>query len=460
MELLFAGAAREVTGSCHVVEVDGRTVVLDCGMFQGRRHESDEKNRKLLFDVERISSIVVSHAHIDHVGRLPVLTRAGYKGDMLATAATRDIAALMLADSANIQAKDAEHLTKHQRKAVEPLYGLSDAARVAALMVGVSYHREFDVTKGVRATFIDAGHILGSASVMLDCQENGQSKRLVFSGDIGRRGIPIIRDPEYPDDADVLIMESTYGNREHESVLDAKEELARVVRATAAKGGKVLIPAFAVGRVQEILYDLHALVRDSAIPAIPIYIDSPLATDVTTIFQSHPDCFDDTEALVQAVDDLFRFSLVQFTRQVSESKALNSMRGPMIVIAASGMVESGRILHHVAHGASDPRNTILIVGFQAQHTLGRRIVERQPVIKVFGDEIPLRATVEVINGYSAHAGRSELVDWLRRVKAKSPRLKTVFLVHGEATAQDALADLVRAEGLDVRTPSLGDRVVV
>ncbi|MEW5914915.1 MAG: MBL fold metallo-hydrolase, partial [Gemmatimonadota bacterium] len=384
MELLFAGAAREVTGSCHVVEVDGRTVVLDCGMFQGRRHESDEKNRKLLFDVERISSIVVSHAHIDHVGRLPVLTRAGYKGDMLATAATRDIAALMLADSANIQAKDAEHLTKHQRKAVEPLYGLSDAARVAALMVGVSYHREFDVTKGVRATFIDAGHILGSASVMLDCQENGQSKRLVFSGDIGRRGIPIIRDPEYPDDADVLIMESTYGNREHESVLDAKEELARVVRATAAKGGKVLIPAFAVGRVQEILYDLHALVRDSAIPAIPIYIDSPLATDVTTIFQSHPDCFDDTEALVQAVDDLFRFSLVQFTRQVSESKALNSMRGPMIVIAASGMVESGRILHHVAHGASDPRNTILIVGFQAQHTLGRRIVERQPVIKVFG----------------------------------------------------------------------------
>jgi metallo-beta-lactamase family protein len=366
----------------------------------------------------------------------------------------------MLADSANIQVKDAEHLTKRHRKAIEPLYGLPDAARVASQMVGVSYHREFDVTKGVRATFIDAGHILGSASVTLDCHDNGQWKRLVFSGDIGRRGIPIIRDPEYPVDADVLIMESTYGNREHESVLDARDELARVVTATAAKGGKVFIPAFAVGRVQEILYDLHALVRDSAIPAIPIYIDSPLATDVTTIFQSHPDCFDDTEALVQAVDDLFRFNLVQFTRQVSESKALNSMRGPMIVIAASGMVESGRILHHLAHGASDPRNSILIVGFQAQHTLGRRIVERQPVIKIFGDEVPLRANVEVINGYSAHAGRSELVDWLRRVKATSPRLQTVFLVHGEPNAQDALAELVRKEGLNVRAPSLGERIVV
>jgi metallo-beta-lactamase family protein len=460
MELLFAGAAREVTGSCHVLEIEDKTVVLDCGLFQGKRSDADEKNRKLLFDVGRISAVVASHAHIDHVGRLPVLTRAGYKGDIIATAATRDIAALMLADSANIQVKDAEHLTKRHRKTIEPLYGLQDAARVASQMVGVSYHREFDVTKGVRATFIDAGHILGSASLTLDCDDKGHSRRLVFSGDIGRRGIPIIRDPEYPADADVLIMESTYGNREHESVLDAREELARVVTETAAKGGKVFIPAFAVGRVQEILYDLHVLVRDSAIPAIPIYIDSPLATDVTTIFQSHPDCFDDTEALVQAVDDLFRFRLVQFTRDVSESKALNSMRGPMIVIAASGMVESGRILHHLAHGASDPRNSILIVGFQAQHTLGRRIVERQPVIKIFGDEVPLRANVEVINGYSAHAGRSELVDWLRRVKAASPRLKTVFLVHGEVAAQDELAELVRAEGLDVRTPSLGDRVVV
>ena len=282
----------------------------------------------------------------------------------------------------------------------------------------------------------------------------------MFSADIGRRGLPIIRDPEIPQDADVLIMESTYGDRDHESVVDARGELARVIRTCAARGGKVLIPAFAVGRVQEILYDLHGLVRESAIPAIPIYIDSPLATDVTSIFEMHPDCFDSTEALVQAVEGLFRFNLVQFTRQVSESKALNSMRGPMVIIAASGMVESGRIVHHVAHGASDPRNTILIVGFQAQHTLGRRIVERQPVIKVFGDEVPLRATVEVISGYSAHAGAAELRAWLQGVKATSPRLRSVFLVHGEPRAQTAFADVVRAEGLRAEMPALGERVVV
>ncbi len=460
MELMFAGAAREVTGSCHVLTVNGRNVILDCGLFQGKRTEANEKNRRLLFDSERIDSVVASHAHIDHIGRLPVLTRAGYRKHIWSTAATRDLAAVMLADSAMIQMKDAEHLTKQGRAAIEPLYGLADASRVAELMVGISYHRQFDVTPGVRATFIDAGHILGSASVLLDCDDNGARKRLVFSGDIGRKGLPIIRDPEIPQDADVLIMESTYGDRDHESVNDARGALARVIRTCAARGGKVLIPAFAVGRVQEILYDLHALVRESAIPAIPIYIDSPLATDVTSIFRMHPDCFDNTESLVQAVEELFRFSLVQFTRQVSESKALNAMRGPMVIIAASGMVESGRILHHVAHGAADPRNTILIVGFQAQHTLGRRIVERQPVIKVFGDEVPLRATVEVINGYSAHAGASELRAWLQAVKATSPRLRSVFLVHGEPRAQTALADVVRTEGLRVEMPALGERCVV
>ncbi|MGH7713109.1 MAG: MBL fold metallo-hydrolase RNA specificity domain-containing protein, partial [Gemmatimonadaceae bacterium] len=340
------------------------------------------------------------------------------------------------------------------------LYGVADAARVAALMVGISYHRKFAVTPGVRATFIDAGHILGSAAVVLDCDDDGQSKRVVFSGDIGRRGLPIIRDPEIPEDADVLIMESTYGDRDHETVQNARGELARVIRTCAARGGKVFIPAFAVGRVQEILYDLHALVRESAIPPIPIYIDSPLATDVTSIFQLHPDCFDNTESLIQAVQELFHFSLVQFTRQVSESKALNSMRGPMVIIAASGMVESGRIVHHVAHGASDPRNTILIVGYQAEHTLGRRIVERQPVIKVFGDDVPLRASVEVISGYSAHAGRGELIEWLKAVKATSPRLTSVFLVHGEPPAQDTFAEVVRGEGLRVEMPALGERFLV
>ena len=460
MEIMFAGAAREVTGSCHVIRLNGMTTVLDCGLFQGRRRESDEKNRRLLFDVAEIDSVILSHAHIDHVGRLPVLVRNGYDKKIWCTPATRDLSALMLADSANIQVKDAEHLTKRNKQAIEPLYGVADASRTTSLMMGVSYNKQFDVLPGVHGMFVDAGHILGSASVTLDYTEGGASKRLVFSGDIGRRGLPIIRDPVPPENADIVIMESTYGDRDHASVLDARDELGRVVRTCAARGGKVFIPAFAVGRVQEILYDLHILVRESAIPAIPIFIDSPLATDVTAAFRMHPDCFDNSEALVQSVEELFRFGLVQFTRDVSESKALNSMHGPMVVIAASGMVESGRILHHIAHGASDPRNTILIVGYQAENTLGRRIVERQPVIKVFGDEVPLRATVEVLNGYSAHADRKELLEWLRAVQAASPRLARVFLVHGEPRAQDPFAEAVRSLGLRVELPTLGERVVV
>ncbi len=460
MEIMFAGAAREVTGSCHVIRLNGTTIVLDCGLFQGRRREADEKNRRLLFDVEGIDAVIASHAHIDHIGRLPVLIRNGYNKKIWSTPATRDLSALMLADSANIQVKDAEHLTKRNREATEPLYGVSDATRTTALMMGISYDLAFDVMPGARGMFVDAGHILGSASVTLDYSERGASKRLVFSGDIGRRGLPIIRDPVAPTDADIVIMESTYGDRDHESVHDARSKLGRVVRTCAVRGGKVFIPAFAVGRVQEILYDLHVLVRGNAIPAIPIYIDSPLATDVTATFRMHPDCFDNSEALVQAVEELFRFGLVQFTREVSESKALNSMRGPMVVIAASGMVESGRIVHHIAHGAADARNTILIVGYQAENTLGRRIVERQPVIKVFGEEVPLRATVEVLNGYSAHADRKELIEWLRAVQAASPRLSRVFLVHGEPRAQDPFAEQVRALGLRVETPALGERVVV
>jgi metallo-beta-lactamase family protein len=458
VEILFAGAAREVTGSHHVIHCGDATVALDCGLFQGRRREADEKNRRLLAQPEQLSAVVVSHANIDHIGRLPVLTRGGYTRAVWATPATRDLAAIMLADSAMIQTRDAEYLTKRRKDHVEPLYEVVDAAVVASLMVTTSYDRQFDIAPGISGRFDDAGHILGSASVTLDCQEGSRTTRLVFSGDIGRKGLPIIRDPRPPQDADVLIMESTYGNRLHESVSDARAEMARVVRECAARGGKVLIPAFAVGRVQEILYDLHALTRTKAIPPVPIYIDSPLATDVTSVFQMHPDCFDDSETLIREVQELFKFGLVHFTRDVSESKALNTMRGPMIIIAASGMVESGRILHHVAYGASEPRNTILIVGFQAEHTLGRRIVERRPVIKVFGDEMPLRAQVEVLTGYSAHADQQELLAWLRALKRTSPRLRRVFLVHGEGEAQETLAGLVRAEGLEVAIPELGERV--
>lgn len=447
MQLEFAGAAREVTGSCHILRINGKTILLDCGLFQGRRSETREKNAKLPVPVAEIDAVVLSHAHIDHAGRLPLLTLHGYAGPIFCTAATRDLCAVMLADSAHIQEKDAEFLARRNKQAVAPLYGMRDATVAVERMVGLSYDQEFDVVPGVRASFTDAGHILGSASVVLDCTENGVTRRIVFSGDIGRAGLPIIRDPKPPQGADIVILESTYGNRLHPSVAGAREQLAKVIRDTAARGGRVLIPAFAVGRTQEIVYDLHILARDGDIPQVPIYVDSPLAIDATTVFAMHPEVFDQTEDFVRHVQDLFHFTQVTYTREASESKALNMMHGPMIIVAASGMMEAGRILHHLAHHAPDPRTTILVVGFQAEHTLGRRVVDHAPVIKVFGEEVPLRAQVEIINGYSAHGDRNELQAWLDAVK-KGGRGNTpdIYLVHGEPEAQDAFAEQLRGAG--------------
>lgn len=460
MEIRFVGAAREVTGSCHLLTVNGRTIALDCGMFQGRRAESDAKNRQLPLPVADLDAVVLSHAHIDHSGRLPFLVREGYAKTIWATPATRDLCAIMLADSAHIQEQDARFLAKRNREAADPLYGLREATRVQELMVGMPYGKPFDVVPGVRVTYVDAGHILGSASVILDCTEGSTSRRLVFSADVGRYGLPIIRDPQSPDDADVVIMESTYGNRDHPPVEDMRARLGEVVTATAKRGGRVLIPAFAVGRTQEIIYDLHILVRAGKIPPIPIYIDSPLAIDATSVFELHPELFDETEEFVRRVQELFRFDMVHYTRDASESKALNSAIGPMVIIAASGMAESGRITHHLAHGAPDPRNTVLVVGFMAEHTLGRRIVEKQRLLKIHGEEVPLRADVVVLNGYSAHADRNELGRWLGDVRAKSPRLRGVHLVHGEPDAQDSLRERLTAAGYTVSCPEPGTRVTL
>src|SRR5438874_1855561 len=307
-------------------------------MFQGKRQESAEKNRQLPLPIEDLSAVVLSHAHIDHSGRLPYLIAEGYSRTIWATSATRDLCAIMLADSAHIQEKDAEFLARHKKGFIEPLYGMRHAVRTMDLMVGVPYNRPFDVVPGLRATYIDAGHILGSASVILDCIEGTEKKRLVFSGDIGRKGLALIRDPEIPTGADALIMESTYGNRDHDSVEGSKARLAEVIRTTAARGGRVLIPAFAVGRTQEMIYAIHSLVREKAIPAIPVYVDSPLAIDATTVFEMHSEILDRSVQMVAQVKELFQFDFIHYTRDVEESKAMTRAHGPMIVIAASGMI--------------------------------------------------------------------------------------------------------------------------
>jgi metallo-beta-lactamase family protein len=452
----FAGAAREVTGSCHIVRAGGKTIALDCGLFQGRREESREKNVQLPLSMDELDAVVLSHAHIDHAGRLPFLTSRGFRGPIYCTPATRDLCAIMLADSAHIQISDARHLAKRGRPHAPPLYEPGDVTQCMSQMIAFPYEHPFAVVEGMQATFFEAGHILGSASIALDVREGDRTKRLLFSGDVGRKGLPIIRDPAPPGNADAVILESTYGDRDHESTANARTELARVVNETASRGGRVLIPAFAVGRTQELLYDLHEMRVAGQVVNIPVYVDSPLASAATGVFEMHPEAYDGSEPGVRTLERLFRDEYTHFVRDVEESKRLNRAVGPMIIIAASGMVESGRILHHLLHGASDPRNTVLIVGFQAEHTLGRRIVERRPIIRIFGEEVALRAQVEVLGGYSAHGDRTELRLWVESVRRQSKELGPVWLVHGEEKAQTALAEALSVDGFNVEAPARMD----
>jgi metallo-beta-lactamase family protein len=456
IRLSFYGGAGQVTGSMHMLEAAGGRFLLDAGLFQGRRAETRELNARLPFDPRRVDGIVLSHAHIDHSGRLPLLVRHGFHGPINATPATRDLCAVMLTDAAHIQEKDFEFLQRREKAGAqsEPLYSLADAVATQELMVGVPYRRVTHLRKHLALEFLDAGHILGSATVDIRITESG-SHRLVFSGDIGRSGLPIVRDPDPPSGpVDTLIIESTYADRTHESVDDAERRLGEAVRRVAARGGKVLVPAFALGRAQELVYSLHQLWRVGKIPHIPICVDSPLAVDVTTVFRMHPEVFDQRERLVAAESRIFDFPLVRYVRTVEESKALDSASGPMVILAASGMAESGRILHHLAHGVGDHRNLVLFVGFQAEHTLGRRIQEGANPIRIFGDEYPVRAEVESIDGYSAHADRSELLAWVRRLGGP---VRRAFVVHGEPAALEAMAKSLREAGVrDVRVPRHGE----
>ncbi|MEZ4454956.1 MAG: MBL fold metallo-hydrolase [Gemmatimonadales bacterium] len=352
--LTFWGAAGEVTGSMHLLEAAGARFLLDAGLFQGRRVEAARKNAELPFDPRRIDGVILSHAHIDHAGRLPLLVRHGFHGPIYATPATRDLTAVMLPDAAHIQMKDAEFLARHGRTRgpeSEPLYNMADAIAVQDLMVGLPYRRVTHLRKHLAFEFTEAGHILGSASVDLRLTEDG-GHRIVFSGDIGRNGLPIIRDPDPPvGPIDTLIIESTYGNRDHESTHDAEKHLGEIISRVAARGGKILVPSFAVGRTQELVYVIHQLQRAGSIPNIPVFVDSPLAVDATTVFRMHPEIFDRREKLIERTDHILDFPMVRYVRDVAESKRLNTLAGPAVIIAASGMAESGRILHHLANHA-------------------------------------------------------------------------------------------------------------
>ncbi len=463
MQLTFHGAVRTVTGSQHLLQVNGYQILLDCGLYQGKRGESFERNRQLPYAAGEVDVLVLSHAHIDHSGNIPNLVKSGFRGDIICTYATRDLCAIMLRDSAKIQEYDIDYVNKIRRRAgqppAEPIYSMADAVECLKYFIGFGYERPRQILPGVTLTFLDAGHILGSAMVVLDIedQDTGRERRLVFSGDIGRPDRPILRDPSFIDRADILIMESTYGNRDHPPQASVDDKLEEIVRETWRRGGKVIMPAFAVGRTQELVYRLHLLTDAGRLKEeCPIYVDSPLAIDATGIYRLHPEAYDEETEQFMLSDrhnDPFGFDTMRYTRSTAESKALNDLDRPAIIISASGMAEAGRILHHLKNNVSDPRNCILITGWQAPHTLGRRLVEEQRVVKIFGEEYELRADVEVLNGLSGHADRRELLAWGDHIR---PRPQSAFIVHGEEDAALALTDALGEIGFpDVRVPELG-----
>ncbi|MBW3542086.1 MAG: MBL fold metallo-hydrolase [Planctomycetes bacterium] len=494
MKITFLGAAGEVTGSQHLIEYAGRRLLLDCGLFQGHRAQARAKNERFRCDPPKLDAVILSHAHIDHCGNLPGLYRAGFRGAIFATPATADVAAIMLRDSARIQQEDARYLATHlaaSHPSIEPLYSEDDARHATRLFETLDYGHWHELSPDVRLRFSDAGHILGSAITELEIGEGSDIRRLVFTGDLGRRNLPLLRDPEPVDGCDVLISECTYGNRVHPPPSDLKAELLSIITRAADSSGRVIIPAFALGRTQQIVYYLNELTEAGLLPPIPVFVDSPLAMRLTDVYRAHRGIFDEhanpavppltgtapnfppltkggpggvtsderpakprsvdfnprgplhsTESAVIADDDLFHFTKLSYLRSQQESASLNRRLGPFVVISASGMCENGRVRHHLKHAVAEERNTIAIIGFQAEGTLGRALVERQPRVKIFDREYPLRAQVEVLNGLSAHADAVDFKWWFDEL-AHRGGAGQAFLVHGEPPAARALSTLIR-----------------
>jgi metallo-beta-lactamase family protein len=458
MELTFWGAAQTVTGSQHLIGVGDEQILLDCGLFQGRRADTYSINQNLPFPADRVSALVLSHAHIDHSGNIPSLVKRGYSGKVFCTHATQDLCDAMLRDSGKIQEEDAYFLNKRGqgRPPIEPIYTQEDAAAALEHFNGVDYNTPFQVTPNVRVTYGDAGHMLGSAWESIDLTEGSRSVHLCFSGDLGRANLPILRDPQPMPEADYLIIESTYGDRQHPSIQDAVPQLKQALQDAGRRGGKIVIPAFAVERSQEIVYFCNELFNKGELPRVPFYVDSPLAVNVTEVFRRHPECYDEeTREIVRTDPDgnAFGFQNLTYIRSVEESKALNNVQGTAVIISASGMAENGRVQHHLRNTIEDPRNMVLFVSYQAENTLGRKILDGARRVSILGDEFNVRAEIRRIEGFSGHADRTDLLNW---VKPQAQKLRGVFVVHGEPQSAAALAAGLRELGVkNVKAPEKG-----
>ncbi|MDE2250900.1 MAG: MBL fold metallo-hydrolase [Gammaproteobacteria bacterium] len=456
MRLSFHGADRDVTGSCHLLECAGRRLLIDCGMFQGGRELEEENAAPLGFDAAAVDFLLLTHAHLDHCGRLPLLARRGFRGEIIATAATRELAQLVLQDAAHMAEDDAAWRTRHARdgKPVAALYTQADvAAAMACFGRPAAYRAELQLAPGLRVSFHDAGHILGSAHVLVQVTEAGRTRRVLFSGDIGGAGRPIIRDPD-PPAAEIVLMETTYGDRNHRSPAESVVELVEVIRTTIARGGNVVIPSFALERSQEILYSLRAAIAAGSLPAqLSVFVDSPMAVSATAVYRAHPECYDaEAAALIAGGADLFGFPGLRLVRAASESIAINRIAGGAVVIAGSGMATGGRVRHHLVTNLPRGNASVVFVGFAARGTPARRIIDGARSIMLFGEEIPVRAQVHTINGFSAHADQGELLRWHARVGGAE---RTV-LVHGEQGAMAAFAALL--PGVPVSMPGPGERL--
>jgi metallo-beta-lactamase family protein len=464
MRLNFHGAAQTVTGSQHLLEINGHRLLLDCGLYQGRREETYSRNLNFAHDPRKVDAVILSHAHIDHAGNLPNLVKNGYVGSIYATHATADLATIMMADSGRIQESDAEFVNKKRRARgegpIKPLYTEADARQAADLLRGVDYNQPFEVIPGVTVRLVEAGHILGSAAVSLEIEEKGKKTRFWFSGDIGRYKLPLLRDPVLPENVDYLLMESTYGDKAHSDPSQAFDEFQQVVARTIKRGGKVIIPAFAVGRTQELVYNLNIMMFERDVPRVPVFVDSPLAVNASDIFRKHPECFDaeTREFVAEARHPALDFKMLTYVRSVEESKALNERKDPMIIISASGMAETGRILHHLRNNIENPQNTVCIVSWQAPYTLGRRLADREKRVKIFGEPFTVRAEVATIGGLSGHAGQNLLTEYAVAVKQT---VKKIFLVHGEEKPAAALTEKLKERSMhEVYYPELHSSVEI